>query len=148
MTPPFYAKRVAENKNSSISGNHRVILCDDEDILRKVAKKMISACGYEPNIVNSGSELIDFLESGGVDNLTAIIIDLQMPEMSGSVLLGRLKDIAPQVPVIVSSGHIDDDYVREIREAGAVNFLNKPYSMAELCQAIDLAAEPVGVNGI
>jgi FixJ family two-component response regulator len=69
--------------------------------------------------------------------------------MSGSVLLARVKEIAPQVPVIVSSsGHIDDVYVREIREAGAVTFLNKPYSLAELCPAIDSAAEPPGVNGI
>ncbi len=148
MTPPFYAKRVAAEKNMVTGGSKRVILCDDEAILRKVAFKMISACGYEPNIVNSGRDLIGFLESGGVENLAAIIIDLQMPEMSGSVLLGALKNIAPQVPVIVSSGHIDDDYVQEIREAGAVNFLNKPYSMAELCRAIDSAAEPVGVNGI
>lgn len=127
-------------KDGTIRALRRVALCDDEAILRKIAHKMISACGYEPCVLDSGSKLIAFLENGGLENLTAIIVDLQMPDMSGAELFTRLKETAPDVPVIISTGHIENDYVREAIEAGAVHFLNKPYSMAELCRSIDIAA--------
>jgi CheY-like chemotaxis protein len=65
-----------------------------------------------------------------------VLLDMVMPGITGLEACRRLREINPNVKVILSSGYTSDEVVREARLAGAVGFIGKPYSLEELSSAL------------
>jgi PAS domain S-box-containing protein len=116
-------------------GEGRVLVMDDEDIVREVAGKMLKALGYEPAFAADGAEAIEKYEkaqlSGGA--FDAVIMDLTIPGgMGGEEAIGRLLAIDPHLKAIASSGYSTDPIMSDSKAYGFRGFIAKPYVIEEL----------------
>jgi len=130
---------VAQVEGISTDKSRLILLCDDELILRKVARKMIIACGYDVEVFDSGRDLIDYVEKEQGKAPSAVIIDLQMPDMDGVALFRYFRRTFPLLPVIISTGHVDEEIISSAKTIGVSYLLYKPYSILELGRVLNLA---------
>jgi PAS domain S-box-containing protein len=120
-------------------GKGRVLVMDDEEIVRSVAGEMLKSLGYDVEFAERGETAIDrFLnarESGRP--FDALIIDLTIPGgMGGKDTIGKLSSIDPEVKAIVSSGYSNDPVMADYRSYGFSAVLTKPYKIRELSETL------------
>ena len=90
----------------------RVLLVDDEPLIRRLISEYLVAAGYVVRVAVDGLDVLDKLRAGLPD---LIITDLNMPRMSGIELLAVVRKRFPQIPVIVISAADADELPREVR---------------------------------
>lgn len=115
---------------NSVDGARVLVVDDDAEVLR-VAKLSLEALGYVSVAVSGGQQALDLLaEKAGFD---AVILDLQMPELSGLGTYKQIRQIRPDLPVIICSGHIVDLHrLRDDSGNPPNGCLEKPFELAEL----------------
>ena len=113
------------------AGCETILLVDDEPMITEVGKEMIAMLGYEVETASSGLEALEKYKSHQ-DRIDMIIIDMIMPKMSGGELFDKLKEINPDVAVLLSSGYSVDGEARQILDRGCRGFIQKPFNMAEI----------------
>lgn len=111
--------------------NGTVLIVDDEAPIRRVLVKLLTAQGYEVIEADSGPTALGILEGRTVDT---VLLDVMMPGMTGVEVCRRIRANAmhAQTPVVFVSGASDRSFRREAREAGADDFLSKPFDDVEL----------------
>ena len=114
------------------------MLADDESLIRAASQRVLQHAGLEVIEACDGAEAVD-LYSSNADRVDLIILDLDMPHMDGEQAFHRLHALAPNVPILISSGYIDGDRERSLREAGVDGLLHKPYDSAALLKAVAAA---------
>jgi len=118
--------------------NVRLLFVDDDDTFRSVLQRELEVMGYDVTSFAEGASAIAFLADNRVD---VALLDLRLPGMDGLELLSRVKECAPQLPVVLLTGHGSfPDAVAAMR-AGAFDFLGKPASLDELELALARAVE-------
>lgn len=111
----------------------RILVIDDEDIVRVCCKRTLELEGYEVHIAKSGSEGFEFLKKGTYDLL---LIDLKMPGMDGLEMLHTIKMIRPEQNVMITSGYDTIENVVEALSSGAAHYLEKPFTPEMLINRI------------
>jgi len=96
-------------------------------------ERLLRSAGFAVVTFDSGPALLDFLESREVD---CVMLDLNMPHMSGIDLQRRLRDSGKDVPVVVVTGHDTPDSHRRVMDGGAVAYLRKPADEQLLIEAV------------
>ena len=109
-------------------GSGWILIIDDEAVIRKTATKMLELLGYNVLTAENGEKGIKVFKEHQ-EEIRAIILDMAMPVMTGDEAYKRLKEIDPQVKVLVATGFTNDQRVRKTMEAGASGFMKKPYSI-------------------
>jgi PAS domain S-box-containing protein len=115
-----------------------ILLVDDEDIFRDMTVEMLEDLGYTPFTCNDGQEAVEFFQKN-YNDIDLIILDLVMPRLGGADCFVELKKINPAVRVVVSSGYSRDGEAKQVLDNGALSFLQKPFNMKGLSQAITKA---------
>ena len=94
-----------------------------------------TAVGYRVIAAKGGSRAIDIIQrqSKGID---LVIIDMIMPAMDGGVTFDRIRELAPDMPVLLSSGYSINGQATQIMERGCNGFIQKPFNIAELARKI------------
>jgi len=115
--------------------NQTILLVDDEEIVRDVGVQMLEAFGYKAYEAGSGKEAIRILEENK-DEIQLIILDMIMPEMGGKEVFEKVKEIKPDVKVLLSTGYNADSQATEIMDKGCNGFIQKPFNMKELASKI------------
>lgn len=116
-------------------GTGTLLLVDDEEMIIKVGTKMLQKLGYQVISAARGQEALEIFRRSHSE-VDGVILDMIMPQMDGAVLFERLKEIDPQVKVILSSGYSLDGKAEQIMDCGCVGFLQKPFDIKELSQKI------------
>jgi FixJ family two-component response regulator len=111
-----------------------ISVVDDDESLRNAIKRLIESVGMS---VEDFASAEDFLDSGRARDSSCLILDMQLPGMSGLELHNQLADSNSPVPIIFISAHGDDPARTQALEAGAIDFLQKPFSEMALFNAID-----------
>ena len=113
-----------------------VLLVDDEDAVRRLAARALRRAGWEVVEADSGDSALESLPNPAVRPI-ALVTDLVMPGMDGIALAQAVRHhiAAPHLPVILVSGYAETQNSHEITDADTL-FLAKPYSLAELVQAV------------
>jgi len=135
---PASRKEITEEKELTHEvsrGKETVFLIDDEDTIIAVGQEIIKALGYTVLVARSGKEAIEIYEKNK-DKIDIVILDMIMPDMSGGETYDRIKEINPDIKVLLSSGYSIDGEAKEILERGCDGFLQKPFNMKELSQKI------------
>jgi CheY-like chemotaxis protein len=114
-----------------LKGSETVLIIDDEELILDVASEMLEDIGYKTITARNGKEGLEIYEKEA-SAIDLIILDMVMPEMSGSEVYPRLKQINPEARVILSSGYSIEDQAGKLMEKGCDGFLQKPYTSAEL----------------
>ncbi len=130
-----------EQKGQDIlTGNGRVLLMDDDPMIREVAGAMLEYLGYESKFVENGDEALRTykaaMERGKPFDI--VILDLTIQGgMGGRKAVRKLQAVDPQVKAIVSSGYSMDDSMSKFKESGFVDILIKPYRVETLSETIN-----------
>lgn len=117
-------------------GRGTVLVVDDEPRVLDFLEKGLTRLGYTVLCAESGKIACE-VYAKEPQKVVCVLLDMIMPDMSGLETYARLRDINPQVKVILSSGYSSERIRREAVEAGGAGFLGKPYTLATLSQALD-----------
>lgn len=116
-------------------GHGLILVIDDEEIIRRIAKNILVKCGYTVIIASGCDEGINIFSSRH-NEISAVILDLAMPKKSGDQVYDELKKIDPEVKVILASGFRQDERVESALKKGINIFIQKPYTMEKLADAV------------
>ncbi|MBW1876075.1 MAG: response regulator [Deltaproteobacteria bacterium] len=112
-----------------------IMLVDDEDIVRRSAGRVVRQSGHRVIFARSGEEALRiYNETQPRPDL--VLMDLNMPGMTGDQAFKELREVDPEAPVVFVSGYWDRELERELRSLGALGFVQKPYEAATLRDAI------------
>jgi CheY-like chemotaxis protein len=122
-------------EGAMLKGSETILLVDDEDIIIDVGQAMLKKLGYRVVASKSGSDAIEKIKDLGND-IDLVILDLIMPGIDGGKTFDRIREIHPQMPVLLSSGYAVDGQATEILRRGCNGFIQKPFNIAKLSQKI------------
>ncbi|MFN2442558.1 MAG: PAS domain-containing protein, partial [Thermoanaerobaculia bacterium] len=110
-------------------GTLRTLLVDDDELIREGVGALLEISGHEMHLAASGAEAIELLDNGLEVDL--VLLDMNMPGLTGPETLPRLLELHPGLPVLLCSGHRDEEMARL---TGAPNVLSiqKPFTLEEL----------------
>jgi CheY-like chemotaxis protein len=112
-----------------------ILLVDDEDVVRRSAGRVVRQSGHRVIFAKSGKEALRiYTETQPRPDL--VLMDLNMPGMTGDQAFEELKALDAEAPVVFVSGYWDRDLERKLRGMGALGFVQKPYEAATLRDAI------------
>lgn len=121
-----------------------ILVVDDNPLDSKVHAGMVQSLGYACTVTTDGEEAIRRMPELA-PQLTAILLDLDMPLIDGVSALGHFKVHYPQVPVIIVTGMDDVDHAAVCAQWGAVAFLQKPLNLTTLKSTLQ-AIPPAGMS--
>lgn len=113
----------------------RILLAEDEPIVREAMSGMIQALGHEVMEVRDGMEALACF-SQAPDRFDLVLLDISMPRLGGLATLERIWALRPEVPAVLSSGHPEQEHLAHLQGLGPVVFLQKPFSLRELANAL------------
>jgi two-component system cell cycle sensor histidine kinase/response regulator CckA len=120
---------------ADMTGQGTILLVEDEDPVRAVNSRALSARGYTVLEAASGLEALQIIEERG-EPVDLVVSDVVMPEMDGPTLLGELRKRHPTLKVIFVSGYAEDAFQKNLPEGEQFNFLAKPFSLKQLVEAV------------
>jgi two-component system cell cycle sensor histidine kinase/response regulator CckA len=116
-------------------GSGVILVVEDEQMVANLARDILLRFGYSVLVVNSGREAIDLYRQRTQD-IAAVVLDMVMPEMDGGEVFRRLRAVNPDVKVVVSTGCERVSEVDELLQQGATGFVQKPFRITELADAV------------
>jgi CheY-like chemotaxis protein len=116
-----------------LEGSGTVLLVDDEEVVLEVGRELLEAMGYQVLLARDGKEAIDVF-GPNQDDIDLVLLDMVMPNMGGGEAYDRMKEMNPDVRVLLSSGFSIDGEATEILDRGCNGFIQKPFTIKELSQ--------------
>jgi len=113
----------------------RVLVVEDEDVIRTMVTRMLDGLGYRVTTAVDGQEGADYY-ARHADEIDLVIVDMVMPRMNGRDCFRRLKEVNPEVKTVLSTGYGLDSVVRGLLSDGMVGYVQKPYLVSQLSDAV------------
>jgi two-component system, cell cycle sensor histidine kinase and response regulator CckA len=123
-----------------IEGRRLVLLVEDEPLVRNMALQMLDRLGYAVTSAEDGVEALEVFRRQHKE-IDCVLLDLTMPGMDGWETLSALRELRPDVPVILSSGYDEVQLMERLNREQPQAFLHKPYRMKDLEEALGLAQQ-------
>jgi CheY-like chemotaxis protein len=108
---------------------------DDEAPVREVAGRLLEAAGFRALRARDGVEAIEWFRSHAVE-VRLVLLDLTMPRLDGEQTLRQLRQIRPDVPVVLMSGFSEAELLGRFAEMAPSGFVQKPFRSEELLAAV------------
>ena len=112
----------------------KILIVDDEEVIRESTSILLKALGYDFETVEDGMEAEKLLMRG---HYSALITDMIMPEMNGLELIEKARQIRPGIPIIAITGAEREFPCKMVMDAGADEYLGKPFGIKELRQKVE-----------
>ncbi len=130
-----YKEEVINAGGVSAQKPARILVVDDEELLRNLAAEVLQELGYRVTTCKDGDEAIGYyLQSW--EHVDLVILDMIMPKRSGHETFVALRKINPRVRVLIASGYSLTEDVRQVFDEGALGFLQKPFRRDELARKV------------
>ncbi len=121
-----------------LHGSGLVLVVDDEEMVRSLAAAALRRYGYQALTAPNGEAALKIVRERGAD-LALVILDLMMPLMGGEEALTRIREILPDLPVILSSGYDEMQVAKQIDPSLVAGFVQKPYVIQSLLETVKAA---------
>ena len=118
-----------------IEGSGTILLVDDEDSVLDTSVMMLEKTGYTVLEAKGGREAVEIYEANN-DKIDLVILDMIMPDMGGGEAYDKMKEINPDVKVLLSSGYSIEGEASEILDRGCDSFIQKPFNLKKLSEKI------------
>jgi DNA-binding NtrC family response regulator len=123
---------------AAVKPRGRILIVDDELVVRDSLGKWFSSEGYQTRPVGSGREALEAIQDGDWE---IALIDIKMPGMDGMELQGRLKEADPELTVVVMTGYASVETAVQALKRGAYDYITKPVDPDELSHLVEKAIE-------
>jgi PAS domain S-box-containing protein len=137
--PPVQAEKATKKPRTSSfkapRGTETLLLVEDEDPVRVLARHALQSCGYNVLEASQGTEAIRLVEKQK-GNIHLLVTDVVMPSLGGRQLVDKLHVLQPKMKVLYLSGYTDDAMVRHGLMEGEAAFLQKPFTPVVLAQKV------------
>jgi len=127
--------KAPDKERNLIHGEGSILVIDDEEVLRVLTGSILKECGYKVNVAEDGYKGVDLYRKKG-DSFDLIILDMSMPGISGKETFIELKQINPEVKILLASGFIKDDRIQDLMNLGLEDFIQKPFDFIELSEKV------------
>ena len=124
--------------SQKLTGSGRILVADDEEVMRITAKAILEDLGYEVVLAKNGQEAL-YLYIKNKEDLDLVILDMIMPVMNGRDCYFEIKKYDPEARIILSSGFTKEDDLHDMKQHGLNWFIRKPYHSANLSQIVQKA---------
>jgi CheY-like chemotaxis protein len=114
----------------------RILVADDEPAIVELLRTVLSIWSYGVEFCADGEAA---LARAGEDRFTVLLLDYQMPRLTGLEVLRKLRTDGRRVPAVLMSGHFTDAVIEECRRLTDVHLLPKPFTLAALREALHRA---------
>ena len=131
------SRKVEKTKKDELWGSGTVLLVEDEPMVRAVAERALTRHGYRVITADNGEEALEQLSKG--EHIDLLISDVVMPGMDGPTVVREARKSRPDLKILFMSGYAEEQ-LRNSIDIENVNFLPKPFSVAELAEAARRAA--------
>ncbi|GEM_PF-954569 len=128
-------KKFGKKTLHKAADNEHILLVDDDEEVRNLAKEMLTSLNYRVTDVGSGNEALEVLQSNSCSP-QLLITDLVMPEMDGMELAQKVKRIQSQIKILYASGFADDRFIKRDRKGMKKYFIQKPYTLYTMADKI------------
>jgi len=122
-------------KPVNVSGKGKILIVDDEHVIRITAQAILENLGYEIKTAVNGKDALEVIKNSP-DNFDLVLLDMIMPEMNGKECFIELKKINPEIKVVLSSGFSREEDIELMRSLGIKGFIRKPFTGSELGIAV------------
>jgi PAS domain S-box-containing protein len=117
-------------------GSGRILVCDDEPMLRELLRAMLGSLGYDVQLASDGADAVACLRAAPPGSIDLVLLDVTMPQMNGRDAHRALRRIDPGVPVLLMSGHAGHGEIDAALEDGAAGVIAKPFDLATLSRRV------------
>ncbi len=122
-------------------GTGTVLLIDDDPDVRKVGERMLERLGFTVLTAEDGMEGVDLFRQQSAE-IVGILLDMTMPNLSGEVVFRMLRQVQPDINVVLMSGYNEQTVIGRFAGKGLAGFLQKPFTPDQLRSAIQRAFKP------
>jgi CheY-like chemotaxis protein len=119
-----------------IAGSGTVLLVDDEVSIAETTSMMLENMGYRVYMVGNGHDAVQIYGQRHSE-IDIVLLDLILPGISGATVLAALKEINPQVKVLLCSGYCLAGEADKVMQSGCHGFIQKPFRINHLCRIIE-----------
>ncbi|MBN1937665.1 MAG: GAF domain-containing protein [Anaerolineae bacterium] len=116
-------------------GTETILLVEDEELVRNLAKRILLHSGYHVLAARNGYEAIDLAHTYS-EHIDLLLTDVVMPGMSGRELAEQILTLCPEIKVLYMSGHTDDAIIHHGVQRSELAFLQKPFSLHSLAARV------------
>ncbi len=134
-----------EDTADIVKGSGTILLVDDEKMIVEVGRELLEELGYAVLTAGSGQEAVEVFQARQAQ-IDLVIMDMIMPGMGGGETFECLKEIDPQVRVLLSSGYSLNGQASEILQRGCEGFIQKPFNMHQLAEKVQKSMEKKGTG--
>jgi two-component system cell cycle sensor histidine kinase/response regulator CckA len=132
---PAAQKATKKGRPQDLTGSGRVLLVEDEDVVRSFAVRALKRQGYEVLEASTGVEALEVMAQHG-DKVDIVVSDVVMPEMDGPTLLKELRKTNPDLKIIFVSGYPHEAFETSLDKNEQFAFLPKPFSLPQLAAKV------------
>lgn len=127
--------RSADDLRDGWRGSGTILIVDDEDSVRSVARSMLESSGYAVLTASDGVEGIETFRAHSAE-IVAVLLDMTMPRKGGAEVLPELLRTKPGVPVLLMSGYSEQEATSRFAGEGLAGFIQKPYRLDDLIKKL------------
>jgi two-component system, cell cycle sensor histidine kinase and response regulator CckA len=141
---PASDKMAAEEETETtiqlFRGSGVILLVDDEESLRVLGKNMLEYLGFTTLVAENGTEALNIFRKRNSE-ISAVLMDLTMPQMDGEETFQEMKRLQPDVRVLLASGYGESEIVKRFAGKGLAGFIQKPYQITVLSEKLQKILE-------
>ncbi len=134
-----YQPKTAKGLENNQTGL-KIMLVDDDKLILSAFEAVLKALGHHPIPVGNGEDALKQLARE--EDIHAVILDVNMPGMGGAATLPRIREMRPDLPIILATGRSDQSTLELLQANPGVQFLPKPFGMTELRKCLDHLQQP------
>ena len=112
-----------------------ILLVDDDESIRETGKELLEARGFTVLTARDGFHALEVYQEQG-DGIDLVVLDMIMPRLGGSETFDKLREINPDIKVLLSTGYSIEGQANDIVDRGCAGFIQKPFNMADLTKKI------------
>jgi len=122
-------------ETTSAMGTETILIIEDKSIVRDISRAMLEKLGFHVLEARTGKEAIEIAETypGDID---LALLDIILPDMGGDTIFPRIKRSRPDLKIVICSGYEIDGPVQDLLDAGAEDFIRKPFTFATLSAVV------------
>ena len=140
VLPAVASAELAEGlePQSELRGRGAILVVDDEELVRNMARFSLQRYGYSVETANDGQSALEIFAARPQD-FDAVLLDLSMPAMNGEEAMRAVREIRANVPIILSTGFSEMEAVKRFGDCGVAGFVQKPYTATTLARKLKQA---------